>query len=82
MYFKFTHYLFLAVISVATVSAISEPELDPVARANPTRTLAAPAASGSGCNPLDCRAECGPGCGGECVKNASSGRVVRVVPAA
>ncbi|KAJ7176208.1 hypothetical protein C8R43DRAFT_1118733 [Mycena crocata] len=74
MYIKFTQYLILAAVSA--VAVVAEPEPEPnhnfVVRANPTRTLAAPAVTTtSGCNPLDCRAQCGPGCGGTCAENPS-----------
>ncbi|KAJ6552606.1 hypothetical protein DFH09DRAFT_1167104 [Mycena vulgaris] len=69
----FTQFPLPAVAALATASLAA----DHVPASAATRTFPVPAAaiSSAGCNPLDCRAECGSGCGGECVKNAQSGAV-------
>ncbi|KAJ7349634.1 hypothetical protein DFH08DRAFT_806985 [Mycena albidolilacea] len=70
----FTHSL---LATLAAASALATTRFDNVPPTFVTAMLAAPAVATLPvqCNPTDCRAQCGVGCGGACVKNALTGAV-------
>jgi hypothetical protein len=72
----FTHSL---LATLAAASALATARFDNVPPTFVTAMLAAPAVPTLPvqCNPTDCRARCGVGCGGLCVQNANTGAVVR-----
>ncbi|KAJ7803525.1 hypothetical protein B0H14DRAFT_2887494, partial [Mycena olivaceomarginata] len=63
--------------TLAAASALATTRFDNVPPTFATTMLAASAATTLPfqCNPPDCRAQCGVGCGGGCVRNAHTGAV-------
>jgi hypothetical protein len=72
----FTHSL---LATLAAASALATTRFDNVPPTFVTAVLAVPAIATLlvQCNPTNCRAQCGVGCGGLCVQNANTGAVVR-----